>query len=281
MPKEKQACKNARPNVQKRTHKNDLVIAGNVAWRTDLSWDIKILYGVIRVLSKNEYYCCFASNDYLCETLQKDNGSTIRRYLNKLEQLELIKRDSTYIIDDYDNFQYSRAIVPTDFYNKFSKKKDEILDLQRSLKNNPKGVQNCTPTACKNAHHILNMLPIKENNTTNTTSSIYNPQPPCKVGNNADTLIGSSQIHILGTFGNVRLTEYERTAFSGEFGEGLASALIEQLDAYIQSSKRRQRRFAKSSTNEIYATLRDWALRKTFVINAADGNEDKTGGTYL
>lgn len=243
--------------MQKRTHNNDVVIPANVFWRDDLQLDVKVLYAIIRVLSKNDYYCCFASNEYLCDTLKKEDTSTIRRYLIVLENAKLIERDNIYVIDDYGGFKYSRALVPIDLHAKFLKKKDEMLDLKGSQKNTRKGVQNCTPTPCENAHQILNTLPCEKNKANNTTGSIYNPQTPLQGGDNAVTLVESEQYVVFGTFGNVRLTQSQRTAFSEEFGEGKALALIEQLSAYLQSGVRRIRKNA-----DHYAMLRDWALRR-------------------
>ena len=187
----------------------------------------------------------------------KEDESTIRRYLSVLESNALIKRDNTYYIDDYGGFQYTRALVPTDMYDKFLKKKDEILDLKGSQKNKHKTVQNCTPTPCKNAHQILNMLPCEKNKTNTFTSSIYNPQTPLQGGDQAVTLVETEQFETFGKFNNVRLTQSQRTAFSEEFGEKTLSALIEQLSSYIQSGQKRQRKKA-----DHYATLRDWALRR-------------------
>lgn len=266
MPKTARPCKNARATVQKRTHNNDLTIPSNVAWRDDLSWEIKVFYGIIRVLSKNEYYCCFASNEYLCETLKKADNSTIRRYLSTLESKELIKRDNTYVIDEYGNYQYSRALVPIDLYNKFLKKKDETLDFKGSQKNSRKTVQNCTPTPCKNAHQILNMLPCEKNNTNHITSSLYNPQTPLQGGNNAVASVENEQFEVLGKFGNVRLTKTDKTAFKGEFGAAMLSSLVEQLDCYIEADSRRKKRYGKKSAYELYITLVDWALRRKEVI---------------
>ena len=243
--------------MQKRTHNNDVVIPANVFWRDDLQLDVKVLYAIIRVLSKNDYYCCFASNEYLCETLKREDTSTIRRYLSVLENAKLIVRDNIYTIDDYGGFKYSRALVPIDLHAKFLKKKDEMLDLKGSQKNTRKGVQNCTPTPCKNAHQILNTLPYEKNKTNTSTSSIYNPQTPLQGGDNAVTLVKPERYEVFGTFGNVRLTQSQRKAFSEEFGADMLSSLIEQLSAYIQSGQRRQRKKA-----DHYATLRDWALRR-------------------
>lgn len=243
--------------MQKRTRNNDVTIPANVFWRDDLTWEMKALYAVIRVLSKNDYHCCFASNEYLCDTMKKADESTIRRYLSKLENEEFIKRDNIYVIDDYGGFKYSRALIPIDMYPKFLKKKDEMLDLKGSQKNAPMTVQNCTHTPCKNARQILNMLPCEKNNTLYNQGSIYNPQPPCQGGDQAATLVENEQYEVFGTFGNVRLTQSQRTAFREEFGETKLLELIEQLSTYIQSGVKRYRKKV-----DHYAILRDWALRR-------------------
>ncbi len=280
MAKKDKECKNARPQLNKRRN-SDIVIAGNVGWRDDLSWDVKVFYGIVRVLSKNDYYCCYASNEYLLDVIKKDNDSTLRRYMKQLEDIDVIKRDSIYIADEYGNYHYMRAIVPTELFTKFSKKKDEMLDLKGSLKNTSMTVQKCTPTPCKNAHHIINMYPYKENNKSFTNNEdIYNPQTPLQGGDQSATLVEPEQFEVLGKFGNVRLTQSQRTAFRGEFGAELASALIEQLSAYIQSGVRRIRKKA-----DHYAILRDWALRRTQptkqIAPLENFDADITGGTIL
>ena len=158
MPRKQKACKIARPQTGKHRN-NDIVIAGNIGWRDDISWDVKVFYGIVRALSQNGYYCCYASNDYLLNVMKKDDDSTIRRYLKQLETLEVVKRDNIYIADEYGNYHYMRAIVPTELFSKFEQKKNEMLDLKGSQKITPKTVQNCTPTPCNNAHQIINMSP--------------------------------------------------------------------------------------------------------------------------
>lgn len=234
----------------------DIVITGNVAWRDDLDWDVKVFYGIIRGLVKNDYYCCYASNEYLCQALQKDNDSTIRRYLKALKRAGVIVTDNIYVRDDYGELFYTRALVPTELYKKFEKKKDEMIDLKRSLKKCPMTVQKCTPTPCIDARQILNSKPCKKIITNNSEADI-NPQPPCKGGQQAEALIEPEQIKTFGEFGNVRLTESQREAFKREFGSELALALIEQLSAYIQSGVKRYRKKV-----DHYAILRDWALRR-------------------
>lgn len=248
----------------------DIVITGNVAWRDDLAWDEKIFYGIIRGLVKNDYYCCYASNEYFCKVLGKGDDSTIRRYLRALKRAEVIVVDNIYLPDEHDGLFYTRAIIPTELFKKFEKKKNEMLDLKESLKKCPKGGQKYPPTPCKNTRQYNNVQPCKKN-INNIYKADINPQPPCKGGNQADTLINTEavtlieleQVKTFGTFGNVRLTDAQARAFKSEFGDKFALALIEQLDSYIQSDGRKRKRFAKRSSDEVYAKLRDWALRRS------------------
>lgn len=235
----------------------DIVITGNVAWRDDLAWDVKIFYGIIRGLVKNDYYCCYASNEYLCKVLQKGDDRTVRRYINALKQAGVIVTDNIYLPNEHGKYFYSRAIVPTELYKKFEQKKNEMLDLKGSLKKCPMGGQKCPPTPGKNVRPYINNTPCKEN-----SEAYINPQTPLQGGEQAVTLFEPEQEEVLGKFGNVRLTESQKAAFKSEFGSEMLSSLVEQLDSYIQSDGRRQKKFAKRSTGEFYANLRDWALRR-------------------
>ncbi len=246
---------------QRKNNNIDIVITGNVAWRDDLAWDIKIFYGIIRGLVKNDYYCCYASNEYLCTVLQKENDSTIRRYLRALKHVGVIVVDNIYLPDQYNGLFYTRAIVPTELLAKFKKKKEEMLDLKEALKKCHNGGQKYPPTPCKNTRQYNYVQPCKKN-ITNILKADINPQTPLQGGEHSATLIEPEQFEVLGEFGNVRLTKSQKAGLIGEFGESLTSALIEELDSYIQSDKRRQVRFSKRGSDRLYATLRDWALRR-------------------
>lgn len=237
----------------------DIVITGNVAWRDDLAWDVKIFYGIIRGLVKNDYYCCFASNEYLCDVLQKGDDRTIRRYILALKLAGVIVTDHIYLPDQHGKYFYTRAIIPTELFKKFEQKKNEMLDLKGSLKKCPVGGQKCPPTPDKNVRPYLNKEPCKKN--TNIKAYII-PQTPLQGGEQSDTLVEPEQFEILGKFNNVRLTKSQKTELIREFGDSLTSALIEQLDSYIQSDNRRRKKYSKRNSDEYYATLRDWALRR-------------------
>lgn len=235
----------------------DVTITGNVAWIEGLSWDVKILYGVIRGLTRNDYYCCYASNAYLAERMQK-KPRTIRTFLNKLEELGVIQRDYGYIECDDGKVRRKRIVVPSELYHLFIAKRAEMRDVYETSKNmSEKGGKNLPTTRGKKLPPNIKCIPI-----TNIKDNIT-PKPPYERGDNAATLTEQSQVTVLGKFGNVRLTELQRTAFKSEFGSTMELALIDQLDTYIESDSRKKKRFAKRSTNEIYATLRDWALRRT------------------
>lgn len=251
--------------ANKKSYSNiDIVITGNVACRKELSWTVRILYGLIRGLTRNDYYCCYASNEYLCERMEKGNASTVGRYLKKLEEIGVIKRETNaYIIDERGKIQRVRAVVLTELYDKFKKKQNEVLDLKGSIKNRDKVCKIAQADLCNSAHQIINMYPCKENKELLTNNKVRdNPQTPLQGGNQAATLLEAEPFEVLGKFGNVRLTKSQKAALSGEFGESLTLSLIEQLDCYIQSNERKQKIFAKQSSDRIYAKLREWALKR-------------------
>lgn len=246
--------------MKKKPYNNiDIVITGNVAWCDDLSWDEKILYGIIRGLTKNDYYCCYASNEYLCEKLQKSNDSTVRRYLRKLENLGFIRRGYAYITDDFGEIYRARAIIPTELAKQFEKVQNIMEDLKKSSKKCPKTVQKCTGKPCNPARLIINKeYPCKKSSLSTNIKAEYNPQTPLQGGEQADTLVEPEQFELVGKGKNVRLSESQRVALSGEFGADLASSLIEQLSAWIASGVKRLRK-----NTDHYAMLRDWGLRRT------------------
>lgn len=267
----------------------DVVIPGNVAWCDDpaMIWDVKLFYGVIRGLTRNDYYCCYASNERLAEQLGKKPRS-IRRFLEILEDKGFIYRTNTYIIDKYDNLTYVRAIVPTDLKKQFEKKKEAMLDLKTVAKKCPSGGKELPRKGGKELPPNINMYPCKENKELLTNNKDRNKPPtPLQGGNQAATLVETEQFEVLGKFGNVRLTKSQKAALSGEFGESLTLSLIEQFDAYIQSDERRQKRFAKRGSDRLYANLRDWALKRQEpqaqkqATTSDNTDEDITGGTLL
>ncbi|MCM1533716.1 MAG: helix-turn-helix domain-containing protein [Corallococcus sp.] len=242
--------------MKKEFNNIDIVITGNVAWQDNLSWDVKILYGVIRGLTRNDFYCCYASNDYLAETMGK-KARTIRSFLNELEDLGFIQRDYAYIDCDDGKIRRKRAIVPSDLYSRFEEKRAEMREAYEASKIIPaKGGKKLPPEGGKNLPPNNKCLPNIKSKEDIT------PKPPYKGGRQKATLTEPERFETLGEFQNVRLTESQKAALKGEFGPDMLSALIEQLDAYIQSDERRARRFAKKKTEEFYATLRDWALRR-------------------
>ena len=277
--------------ANKKSYSNiDIVITGNVACRKELSWTVRILYGLIRGLTRNDYYCCYASNEYLCERMEKGNASTVGRYLKKLEEIGVVKREpNAYILDERGKIQRVRAVVLTELYDKFKKKQDVMLDLKGSIKNKDKVCKIAQADLCNSAYQSINIYPCKENNKSITNNKVRdNPQPPYKGGEQAATLVEAEQFEVLGEFGNVRLTKSQKAGLIGEFGESLTLSLIEQLDSYIQSNERRQKSFAKQSSDRLYAKLREWALRRNEpqaqaqqATTSDTTDEDITGGTLL
>lgn len=272
--------------ANKKSYSNiDIVITGNVACRKELSWTVRILYGLIRGLTRNDYYCCYASNEYLCERMEKGNASTVGRYLKKLEEIGVVKREpNAYIFDERGKIQRVRAVILTELYDKFKKKQDVMLDLKGSIKNRDKVCKIAQADLCNSAYQSINMYPCKENNKFITNNKVRdNPQTPLQGGEQAATLVETERLEVLGKFGNVRLTKSQKAGLIGEFGESFTLALIEQLSAYIQSGVRRIRKKA-----DYYAMLRDWALRRkeqqvqTQQTTTSDTtDEDITGGTLL
>lgn len=244
---------------QRPSNNIDIVITGNVAWNDSLSWDVKILYGLVRGLTRNDVYCCYASNDYLAEKMNK-SARTIRTFLNELEAEGYIVRDYAYVECSNDGkIRRLRAVVPKDLYDKFLKIREEMQDAKEraSKKIRSKGGEKFPPVGGeKFPPTILKEYPYKNIISTNIEEGI-NPQTPLQGGEQAATLIETEQFEVLGKFDNVRLTKSQKAGLIGEFGSELASALIEQLSAYIQSGVRRIRKKA-----DHYAMLRDWALRR-------------------
>lgn len=252
---------NKKKTMEKQRHSNniDIVITGNVAWNDSLSWDVKILYGLIRGLTRNDYFCCYAGNDYLAEQTNK-SARTIRTFLNELETEGYIVRDYAYVECTNDGkIRRFRAVVPKDLYDKFLKIREEMKDAKEraSKKICSKGGEKFPPVGGeKFPPTILKKYPCKNIISTNIEEGI-NPQTPLQGGEHSATLIEPEQFEAFGEFGNVRLTKSQKAGLIGEFGSELALALIEQLSAYMQSGVRRIRKKA-----DHYAILRDWALRR-------------------
>ena len=248
--------------TKKKPYSNiDIVIPGNVAWcdDEDMIWDVKLFYGVIRGLTRNDFYCCFASNEHLAEQLGK-TPRTIRRFLEILENKGFIYRTNTYIIDKFDKITYTRAIVPTDLKKQFEKQSDKMKDLKEVSKKCSKGGKEFPPTGGQEfPPNILKEYPCEKNIPITNTEIGINPLAPLpQGGTQKDALIEPEQFELVGKYANVRITKSQKAAFSGEFGEAMALALIEQLSAYIQSGVKRYRKKV-----DHYAILRDWALRRT------------------
>lgn len=243
----------------------DIVITGNVAWRDELAWDIKIMYGVIRGLTRNDYYCCYASNDYLAEIMRK-SPRTVRGFLNELESYDFIRRDYAYIECNDGKIRRKRAIVPSDLYYKFAEKRFEMVDAYEASKNiSSKGGKKLPRKGGEKLPPNNKCIPyskIKEDITPKPPTGAL--QAVTSVETKAATLFepATEPIKMFGTFGNVRLTDAQARAFRGEFGNDLADSLIEQLDSYIHSDGRRRKKYSKRKSDEFYATLRDWALRR-------------------
>jgi len=237
----------------------DIVITGNVAWCDDLTWDERIFYGVIRGLTRNDYYCCYASNEHLAEQMGK-SGRTIRTFISRLEQAGFVFRSHAYIKCDDGKTRRMRAIVPTDLEKQFIKQRNIMTDAKAaSQKISPKGGEKFPPTSGeKFPPNILIEYPCRKSPLSTNIEAEYNPQPPLQGGDQKAALVEPEQYQLVGKDKNVRLTESQRTALSEEFGADLAQSLIEQLSAWITSGVKRLRKKA-----DHYAILRDWGLRRT------------------
>lgn len=236
----------------------DIVITGNVAW-LDIAWSPKILYGLIRGLTRNDNYCCYATNAYLAEKLEVENESTVRRYLTKLKSLGVVYCTDGYITAEDGNVVYRhRLIVLSELRKKFEKQQDLLRDLNNKSRTKKCSlpVQNCTPEPVQNCTGDRNkVLPCKNNYIYSNNKERINPQPPCKGANKA--VEQTEQYLALGKYQNVRLTEFQKGELVREFGSDLVLSLIEQLSCYIQSRRRRFR-----ADTDYFALLQDWCLRR-------------------
>lgn len=236
----------------------DIVITGNVAWCDELTWDERIFYGVVRGLTRNDYYCCYASNKRLAEQMGKSER-TIRAFMKKLEDAGFVLRDYAYI--QYDNkICRLRAIVPKDLERQFLKQREIMIDAKTASKIiTPMGGEKLPPTSGeKLPPNILNKRPYRKNSTSTNIEVETNPQTPLQGGNRKDTLVEPEQFELFGKEQNVRLTKSQRATLSEEFGADLAQSLIEQFSAWIKSGVKRLRKKV-----DHYALLRDWGLRRT------------------
>ncbi|MCM1289624.1 MAG: helix-turn-helix domain-containing protein [Corallococcus sp.] len=236
----------------------DIVITGNVAW-LDIQRDAKFLYGIIRGLTRNDNYCCYAANAYLAELLDVSEESTVRRYLRQLKALGALYCTNGYIIAENGKTVFrQRLIVLSELRKKFERKQEELRDLHdKSCKKNAvQAGKNNRPEAGNSARLNINKeLPCKENIITTNNKKRNNPQPPCKGAEKA--IEQTEQYLVLGKYANVRLTERQKGELVTEFGSSLALSLIEQLSCYIQSKCKRFR-----TDVDHYALLQDWCLRR-------------------
>lgn len=236
----------------------DVHIPSSIAWSDDveITLQIKFLFGVIFELSRNKYYCCYASNDNLGSRLGKDERS-IRRYIELLENKKYLTRVDAEIRDSDGKIRQHRAIVPLEFLSKFERMQNKMLDLKRSQKNTRRADKVVLSRADKVVRkYIKDKYPYENNITNSYIKEGYSTPTPSK--GKAVTLIENEPYEVLGTFKNVRLTQSQKAAFSEEFGAEMLSSLIEQISAHIASGLKRVRK----NTN-FYAMLRDWALRRT------------------
>ncbi len=234
----------------------DIVITGNVAWCDALTWDEKICYGVIRGLTRNDFYCCYASNQHLAEQLNKTER-TVRSFLKRLEEQCFIVRDYGYIECENGKIRRLRVIVPKELWNKFIKQREIMQDAYKASKKIPsKGGKKFPPLGGKKFPPELEInKPCKNNIFISNNKERNNPQPPCKGADKA--VYPEQQFKLYGKEQNIPLTEQQHKALEEEFGATLISSLIEQLSAYIKSGVKRFRK-----NTEFYSVLRDWALRR-------------------
>ncbi len=224
----------------------DIIITGDVAWTENLPWETKLFYGVIRGYCRNDFYCCYASNEYLAAVFNKDVRS-VSRMLSKLEKEGFIIRARGYVLSEEGDIFYSqRLIVPTNLQKQFEKVQDLMLDAKSNKKNALRVDKIVNPGIDKIVNPNRKNNPYKNNSNQQDRN---NPLPPA--GENGEPYL------TLGKGENVLLTESQKVSLVREFGEDLVLSLIEQLSAYIQS---KVKRFKKDT--DFYAVLRDWALRR-------------------
>ncbi len=262
----------------------DIVITGNVAWLDNVSWSVKILYGLIRGLTRNDNYCCYASNAYLSEKIGVKSESTIRRYLAKLRKIGVIECYGGYIVAENDAIVYKeRLIVLSELQKKFNEKQELLQDLNNKSrkKNSVRACNSARAQACNSAPlNINNVIPCSNNNNLINNKGRNTPQPPCKGAKKA--VEQTEQFLTFGKYENVLLTEQQKGVLGKEFGEDLALSLIEQLSAYIKSGAKR---FRKKTQH--FDVLRYWGLKDkqqastTGAVNQQTIEEDISGGSFL
>jgi len=235
----------------------DIVITGNVAW-LDIPRDAKFLYGIIRGLTRNDNYCCYATNTYLAELLDVKER-TVRRYLGQLKALGLLCCANGYFIAENGKTVFrQRLIVLSELRKKFEQKQELLRDLHdKSRKKSAVRVDNFDRPRVDNSDrlNINKDLPYKKNNSSTNNKKRNNPQPPCEGANKA--VEQTEQYLALGPYQNVPLTEFQKGELVKGFGNDLVSSLIEQLSCYIQSRRKRFR-----ADTDYFALLQDWALRR-------------------
>ncbi len=246
--------------ARSKTNSIDIVITGNVAWNDELSWLERLLYGVIRGLTRNDYYCCYASNEYFAELLKRDE-SIIRRALATLEGIGVIYRSKGWVLLDNGKMDYQRRmIVLTEHKAKFESEQEKMLDLrEKSSKKNAVQVgKNARLLIGKNAHHNKSIYPYEKDIINNNIKKEITPVPPYKGALQGDVIQHGENL-VFGKYGNVRLTASEYGELCREFGEELTCSLIERLDARIQSGVKGFR--ARGKKQIIHsAIVREWAL---------------------
>lgn len=238
----------------------DVHIPSNIAWCVDeeISLDVKFLGGVIYELSRNKYWCCWASNENLGNRLGKSERG-IRRYIELLETKGFVKRIYAEIRDSDGKIRCRRTIVPTEFLKKFETMQNKMQDLKGSQKNTQRADKVDLSRADKvDRLYIKDKYPYEKNITKEIIKEGYISTPTPSKGFEAARLVETEQFDTFGKFENVHLTQSQKAALVEEFGADMVPVLIEQLSSYIQSGVKRQRKNA-----DHYAQLRDWALRRT------------------
>lgn len=260
----------------------DIVITGNVAW-LNIQRDAKFLYGIIRGLTRNDNYCCYAANAYLAELLDVEDERTVRRYLEQLKALDTLYCTDGYILAENGKIVFrQRLIVLSELRRKFEKKQEELRGLHdKPRKKNAVQAGNSVRAGAGNSVRLnINKVLPYENNTSSNNKKRNNPQPPCEGAEKAHEQ--TEQYLALGKYENVFLTELQKGELVREFGSDMALSLIEQMSAKINSG---EKRFRKNTQH--YDVLRYWGLKDLSLIqqkqsaDSSDDNQDCTGGTHL
>ena len=141
------------------------IIPNAILYNEDLSDSEVRIYIAISSLANQKGYC-FASNNYLANTLGK-SSSTIKRALQKLEQKGFIKRDTNRLADN----KTDRKIYLY-FDEIFDKPTDEVGSKMSwgGVKNELGVGQNCTGGRVKNEPQNNTSIIIQNNNTRDIES---------------------------------------------------------------------------------------------------------------